>query len=159
MYINKTLRKYSDDLASVKPAPGGGSAAALTAALGVSCLCMAANFSIGKEKYKLYEKDLRNVLSKLERIRTRLLELVDLDILAYTKVVQALKKTDKEKALAYRFAGKIPQEVCVLSYNVLLLAIVLAEKGNMNLISDVEVGVELLEAAFKSALLISEINS
>ncbi|MFZ2357219.1 MAG: cyclodeaminase/cyclohydrolase family protein, partial [Candidatus Omnitrophota bacterium] len=35
MYKNKTLKKYLDDLAAKLPAPGGGSAAALNAALGV----------------------------------------------------------------------------------------------------------------------------
>jgi len=159
MYINKTLRKYSDDLASLKPAPGGGSAAALTASLGVACLCMAANFSIGKEKYRLFEKDLKQALSKLEKIRIRLLKLADLDVLAYTRVIQARNKSAQDLIQARKLAAKIPREVCAASYQALLLASLLAEKGNINLISDVEVAVELLEAAFNSGLVMLRINS
>ena len=53
------LKKYIDDLADKKPAPGGGCAAALVASLGVGLLSMVANFTIGKEKYKAFENEIK----------------------------------------------------------------------------------------------------
>lgn len=48
MYCNKTLRGYLDDLAAKLPAPGGGSAAALTASEAAALISMVINFTIGK---------------------------------------------------------------------------------------------------------------
>ena len=63
------LKKYLDDLASNKPAPGGGSAAALTAAAGVALISMVANFTLGKEKYKSVEAKIKEVLQEAENLR------------------------------------------------------------------------------------------
>ncbi len=158
MYRNQSIKNYLEDLASKKAAPGGGSASALVGAIGVSCLSMVANFTIGKEKYKKYEKEIKRILLKLEKTRKRLLELVDLDVKAYTAVVNARKKDNKEKEKARKFAISVPKEVCKLCYDTLKLAPVLVEKGNPNLVSDVEVGIELLEAAFKSGVINIKIN-
>ena len=58
MYIEDSLKKYIDDLSAKLPAPGGGSAAALTGALGVSLILMVLNYTVGKEKYKKFEEEL-----------------------------------------------------------------------------------------------------
>ncbi|MBI5145023.1 MAG: cyclodeaminase/cyclohydrolase family protein, partial [Candidatus Omnitrophica bacterium] len=58
-YREATLKKYSDDLAAKLPAPGGGSAAALAAAMGVSLISMVVNFTLGKPKYAQYERELK----------------------------------------------------------------------------------------------------
>jgi len=158
MYKNIPIKKYLDDLSSNKPAPGGGSATALVGALGVSCLSMVANFTIGKEKYKSHEKDIKKILKRLKNLRKRLLELVDLDVRAYSAVVKARKKSKSEKKKARKFAISVPKEVCNLCYEALKISPVLVEKGNIYLLSDVEVGVELLEAAFKSGIVNIKIN-
>jgi formiminotetrahydrofolate cyclodeaminase len=82
-YKEQTLKKYLDDLAAKLPAPGGGSAAALAAALGASLISMVVNFTLGKPKYAEYEKGLKQILSKSERLREEFLNLVDLDVTAY----------------------------------------------------------------------------
>ena len=76
------LKKYLDDLAARLPAPGGGSAAALTAAAGAALISMVANFTIGKEKYKSAEEEIGNVLSSAEDLRRKLTNLVDEDVTA-----------------------------------------------------------------------------
>ena len=83
IYKNESLKKYLDDLAGKLPAPGGGSAAALNAALGVSLISMVINFTLGKPKYAKYEADLKKDLVKSEKLRSEFLRLVDLDIAAY----------------------------------------------------------------------------
>jgi len=47
MYIDKSLNKYLEDLASKKPSPGGGSSAALTGAMGAGLINMVLHFSSG----------------------------------------------------------------------------------------------------------------
>ena len=51
MLTQFSCRDFSIELASKKPVPGGGGAAALVAALGVALNTMVANFSIGKKKF------------------------------------------------------------------------------------------------------------
>jgi len=143
--INKSLRKYLDDLAAKLPAPGGGSAAAFTAGLGVALICMVINFTLGKPKYARYNTELAKMLSMSERIRKRFLELVDLDVAAF-------KSKDINQAL------RVPLEVARLCSKVLRLCPSLVRKGNINLISDVAVAAILLEAGFSSALFNVNIN-
>ena len=162
------LKRYLDDLASRKATPGGGSAAALTASTGVSLISMVANFTLGKEKYKSVEDEIKAVLSSSESLRERLLNLVDQDVAAYRKISGAYKlpkdsagdKIKQEEAiqLGLREALAPPLEVCKLCHQAIKLCPVLAEKGNVNLITDVGVAVNFLESAFQSALLNVEVN-
>ena len=59
MYCDSTLRKYLDDAAAGIPAPGGGSVSALAGALGASMAAMAANFTVGKKKYRDVEPEVQ----------------------------------------------------------------------------------------------------
>ena len=61
MYVNKSLKKYLDDLTAKLPAPGGGSAAALVAALGAALIGMVINFTLGKPKYARYQMELTKI--------------------------------------------------------------------------------------------------
>ena len=145
MYRDESLKKYLDDLAAKLPAPGGGSAAAMNAALGVALISMVVNFTLGKPKYVQYESDLKAILDKSEKLREEFLNLVDLDVKAY-----------QSKNL--RDALDIPLKVCRLCSEGILLCLPLVDKGNVNLISDVGVAVVFLESAFASARFNVEIN-
>ena len=144
-YKGATLKKYLDDLAAKLPAPGGGSAAALTAAMGASLISMVVNFTLGKPKYAEYEQRLKKILTDSEKLRREFLNLVDLDVIAY-------KSKDIKKAL------NIPLRVCQLCFEGIKLCPPLIKKGNINLISDVAVAAILLESAFSSAYFNVEIN-
>ena len=48
-------------LSSSEPAPGGGGASALTAALSSALCSMAANLTSGKKKYADYQKDIEQI--------------------------------------------------------------------------------------------------
>ena len=145
MYYNKSLKKYLDDLAARLPAPGGGSAAALVACSATALISMVINFTIGKPKYAMYKTDLRKMLSKSEGMRKQLLNLVDLDVLAF-------KSKDIKKAIS------VPRQICKLCFEAMQLCYPLIKKGNINLISDVGVAAVLLEAGFSSALFNIKIN-
>ena len=145
MYCDKSLKEYLNDLAAKLPAPGGGSAAALTAALGASLISMVVNFTLGKPKYAAYEQELKEILDKSEGLRKEFLDLVDLDVQAYQS-----KNT--------RDALNIPFMVCRLCFEGMKLCPPLIQKGNVNLISDVAVAAVLLESAFSAANFNVEIN-
>ncbi|MEW6171246.1 MAG: cyclodeaminase/cyclohydrolase family protein [Candidatus Omnitrophota bacterium] len=144
-YKDESLKKYLDDLAAKLPAPGGGSAAALNAALGTSLISMVVNFTIGKPKYAVYEKSLQQTLEKSEKLRNEFLNLVDLDVIAY-------KSKNLNDSL------NVPFMICRLCYEGAKLCPDLTKKGNTNLISDVAVAVILLEGAFASAYFNVDIN-
>jgi formiminotetrahydrofolate cyclodeaminase len=144
-YCKESLEKYLEDLAARLPAPGGGSAAAFTAALGASLISMVVNFTLGKPKYAKYEKELEAILSKSEKLRREFLELVDLDVAAY-------------KSRNMRDSLNVPFMVARLSFEGIKLCPSLIKKGNVNLISDVAVAAALLESGFASACFNVEIN-
>lgn len=144
-YKSESLKKYFDDLAAKLPAPGGGSASALTAGLGVSLVSMVVNFTLGKQKYARYEEELKEILAKSEKLRVEFLSLVDLDVIAYNS-----KNT--------RDALNVPFMIGRLCFEGIKLCPALIAKGNVNLISDVACAAILLEAAFASACFNVEIN-
>ncbi len=145
MYCDKSLKEYLNDLAAKLPAPGGGSAAALNAALGVSLISMVVNFTIGKPKYAAYEEELKSILERSEKLRQEFLNLVDMDVTAY-------QSKDAHNAL------NVPLEVARLCFESIKLCPPLVKKGNVNLISDVACAAILLESGFASACFNVEIN-
>lgn len=144
-YKTQSLTKYLNDLAAKLPAPGGGSAAALNAAMAASLISMVVNFTLGKSQYVVFEKELKGILVKSEKLRIQFLDLVDLDVLAY-------QSKNIRKALA------VPLKLTRLCCQAAKLCPSLIKKGNLNLISDVAVAAVLLESAFVSAFWNVEIN-
>ncbi len=139
------LKSYIDDLAGKLPAPGGGSAAALTACLGASLVSMVINFTLGKPRYAGFEEKNRNWLEISERLRGEFLNLVDLDVEAY-------RSKDTRKAL------DVPLMVSRLCAEAIKLCPELIATTNKNLASDISVAAVLLESAFASAKVNVEIN-
>jgi formiminotetrahydrofolate cyclodeaminase len=145
MYKDKALSQYLDDLAAKLPAPGGGSASAMAAALGVALLSMVINFTLGKPKYAAYEKELAQSLQDCERLRKEFLRLVDEDVAAYSS-------KDLQRSI------DVPLTICRLLHDAACLCPAVCQKGNVNLISDVAVAISLMDAAFASAYWNVDIN-
>ena len=159
-FASKTLEEYLDQLSRKEPVPGGGSAAALSAALGAGLVSMVANYSVGrKANTKAVDRKLNNILKQSEAIRRRLLELVSLDSEVYLKVSTARSLDKKVQKQAAKAARAVPLEVCKLCYKAIDLTPFLVLEGNPYLLSDVKVAVELLMAAFNGALIMVRINS
>jgi len=144
-YKDETLKKYLDDLSGKLPVPGGGSAAALTAALGASLISMVVNFTLGKPKYAKFEGELNGILQKSEKLKEEFLRLVDLDVVAF-------------ESKNVRNALDVPFMVCRLCFEGIKLCRPLVKESNVNLISDVAVAAIMLESAFASAYFNVEIN-
>ena len=157
-YKNYTLQEYLDALSSKTSVPGGGSAAALTAATGAALVSMVAHYSTGRDKPAGVENRIRVIVRQSEQIRRRLLELVDLDAQAYLKVVESRGTSGRVRKQALQGAVRVPAEVCRLSYKLIQLMPYLVEKGNRYLISDIAVAAEMLLASFNAARINVEVK-
>lgn len=159
MYLQKSIKEYLDELAARQPTPGGGSAAALTGALGVALLEMVCNFTIGNKRYKDIEKVISSHLSALKKIREEFTALIDDDVKAYNGICSAFKTKDKKIIdNALKNGYRISLKICEFSKSGIDIALELADKSNVNLITDVGCGIELLKAGFNSGAFNSEIN-
>lgn len=147
-----SLEDYLHELAARKPVPGGGSAAALMGATGVALITMAARYALGKGRPRTVENKLKKIVKESERIRKRLLKLVDLDVRAYSRLVKLRQVDAPRKGKIWREAQKVPREVCQLSYAAVRLTPLLVHQGSPYLICDVEVALDALGAAFNAAL-------
>ena len=168
MYRTGPIEQYLADAASNKPAPGGGSASALAGALGASMACMAANFTVGKKKYRDVELQVRALLDRLAPAMGDLAEMMDQDVEAYSTVSAAYgmaKDTPEQKQArtaaiqnALKVALATPLAAFRTCAELIGLLDELVEVANPNLISDVGVAAILLEAALRGARLNVEIN-
>ncbi len=158
LFKNHTLDQYLDILSRKEPVPGGGSVAALTAACGMALLSMVTNYSIGKTGLESLEKKMQDQLKQTEALRMRLTELIDLDSQAYLQIVEARKQSADKQEAAKKAANQVLTEIGEICYQGISLAPFLVEKGNKHLLSDIEVAVEMLNAAYNSARTLHQHN-
>ena len=154
LYIDKPMHEYLEDLAAKKPSPGGGSAAALSASIGASLMCMVANYTVGNPIYKDVEMEVADIMMKVSALRSDLEGLIDDDVKAYETLSAAMKKFKKRSAQldkAYKDAIRPPYEVCRIADELLKLCERLSACGNKNLITDTAIAAIMLEGAFFSA--------
>jgi methenyltetrahydrofolate cyclohydrolase len=163
-----TVNALLDRLASSDPAPGGGSAAALAAAMGAGLVAMVAELTLGRPAYAEYE-DLVSDLRDVARARKdQLLALAEEDAVGYDAVVTARrmpKESDAERearASALRSAmveaARVPMQTALVAAEVLEMAERIAPIGNRNAVSDAGVAAQLAAAGLRGALLNVRIN-
>lgn len=168
MIKEKQIQVFLDELASKAPTPGGGSAAAIMGSMGAALVSMVCNLTIGKEKYAEVEDELKSVLDQSEALRIRLTDMIQADVRVFDRVMASYgmpKGSDDEKAArsaeiqeALKAATDVPLECAIASAEVIKLSRIVAEKGNLNVISDAGVAVLAGYAALKSAALNVSIN-
>jgi len=162
------INGFLSELASSSPAPGGGSAAALSGSLGAALSSMVCNLTVGKEKYADVQDDIKKVLKKSEQLRKDLTKLIDEDTEAFNDVIKAFKmpkETEEQKKKrsqaiqdGYKVAATVPLETAKTCEKILDLALVVAEKGNQNSITDAAVSALMAKAGIQSAILNVKIN-
>lgn len=166
-----TERSVHDVLAafrSSEPTPGGGSASALSGALGASLLAMVAGLPKPAASTAEDLAQLESAGENCVSLALRLEELIDRDSRAYDEVMAAYrlpKATDDEKAAragaiqaALRSATEAPLDVMRACTEALAEGSVIERLGNSSASSDVAVGLELLRAGRRGAQLNVEIN-
>jgi formiminotetrahydrofolate cyclodeaminase len=165
---NQTVVQFLDALASSAPAPGGGSVAALSGALGAALASMVCNLTLGKKKYADVQEDIASMLQRSETLRKTLTDLLEADVQAYTGVSQAYKlprETAEEKEArseaiqeALQAATRVPMQIAQACAEVLDLCTPAAEKGNVHAVSDAGVAALMAEAGLRSSALNIIIN-
>ena len=168
MLIDKKISNFLDELASNSPTPGGGSVAALAGALGAALISMVGNLTVGKKKYEDVEEDIKKILSSSEKLRYELSQLIEEDVKAFNNFMATYKmpkETEDEKKIRAEKvqeslieAAKVPLKVAYKCLDILSLSKEVAEKGNINVVSDAGVAVLMAEAALESAILNVTIN-
>ena len=163
-FVDRTLRAFSDDIASDAPVPGGGSASAFAGAMGAALAAMVARIASKKSD----DEALRDYIAEMDNLRADFLRLVDDDSAAYAGVAEAMKlprNTDAEKDArtervqsALLAASRVPLELARTSRRLLDAC----ERGLANApsaaVSDIGVGAILSEAALEGAAMNVMIN-
>jgi formiminotetrahydrofolate cyclodeaminase len=162
-YSEFALIDLLDAFASNEPVPGGGSAAALAGALGVSLLVMAASLSKSRTGAPEEATDLAEAAARLRPLRDRLVELIDADSSAYRAVMVALKlpkASEQEQAhrnetlqSALREATDAPLDVMRAGQQALAGGVIVARNAYRVAASDVAMAIELLGASVRGAAL------
>ena len=162
--VDRTLRAFSDDLASDAPVPGGGSAAAYAGAVGASLAAMVARIAAKKGE----DETLRDYIGEVDNLRVDFLRLVDDDSAAYARVAEAMKlprATDEEKKLrtervqaALLAASRVPLEVAKTSRRLLDACERGLVKAPAAAVSDIGVSALMADAALRGAAMNVMIN-
>lgn len=170
--VNKTVLEFIEKVDSNQPTPGGGSVSALATSLGVSLAKMVGHLTVPKKAFKGLEPSLQEsiveYIESLDKIKKRLVELIDEDTIAYNKVMSAFKMpketdVDKQKRRNAIQEGtlcaiEVPFEVAQKGLEAMTLFELIIKHGNKNAISDLGVGALLLYAGIEGALLNVQIN-
>jgi formiminotetrahydrofolate cyclodeaminase len=157
----ETLADFTEALASERPTPGGGAAAAVAATLAASLTGMVVRLSLDRPKYADHAPLHAEALAASDANRARFLELADEDAAAYASYRAARKlphETEEEEAAraaatrdAARQAAAVPLEVVQVCHAQVELVERLAGRSNLYVGSDLDVAALLLEAAARSA--------
>ncbi len=157
----ESVSGFLASVASANPVPGGGSVAAHAGALGAALAQMVAGLTIGKKKYAAVDAEMKEAALKAVALGNTLAFLVKRDAEAYTLVSEA-HKLPKEPAdaagrrneavtAALLKAAEVPLETARASVEVAQIALLVADKGNSNALTDAGVAALLAEAACRGA--------
>jgi len=148
--VYQPTQNFIEQVASKAPAPGGGSAAALSGAVGAALLSMVCTLTIGKKGYAEVEDELQEVRARTEAARARLSGLIDEDTAAFNRfrVARKLparndaekKAKDEEIAAATTMTIEVPLTTMQMCLEALHEVPTVAQKGNVNCVSDAGVG-------------------
>ena len=169
MIKDQPIQVFLNELASKASTPGGGSAAAIMGAMGAALVSMVCNLTIGKRNYAEVEEELKSVLARAEAVRERLTDMIQADVEVFNQVMSAYglpKDTEEQKAarshaiqVALKAATEVPLDCARACRETIKLSQIVAEKGNLNVISDAGVAVLAAYAALRSAALNVYINA
>jgi len=168
MLVKLPVEEFSRVLGSNSPAPGGGSVAALSGALGANLVSMVCSLSIGKKDYESFDNELAEALELAQTLSEGLLKRVDLDAEAFNSVMAAFKmtrQTEEEKKsrseaiqAGFKEAVQSPLGIARECLDVLRLANKLLGKSNTNALSDLGVASLQAYAGLEGAIMNVKIN-
>lgn len=160
-FLETPLGRFLELVAADEPAPGGGAAAAVTAALAAGLVGMAARFSHPQLP------DAADRAERADRMRTEVAGLGQRDAEAYQNVLAAYRLPKKPDPQARRqqihrsleHAAQVPLQIAEISARIATAAAELTERGNPNLRGDALAAVFLADAAARSAAGLVRLNA
>lgn len=157
-----TLTAFADEVSRPTPAPGGGSIAALAAALGASLAAMVANLSFAKKGLEEHQGEMEEIAVTAQSVKIDLLRAIDADTDAFNDVIAARrlpKRTAEEEAArdqaiqeGFKKATSVPLATANLAVEAMRLARRAAEHGMEASVTDAGVGVLMGRAAALGAI-------
>ncbi|MDO5040670.1 MAG: cyclodeaminase/cyclohydrolase family protein [Peptoniphilus sp.] len=168
MLKDLSVQEFVAETASDSPAPGGGSVSALGAAQAAALLGMVANLTIKSKKYEAVHEEMKPLAAELKALEEKFVEFIDKDANSFNGVMAAFKlpkETEEEKQQRsakiqeeYKNAANVPFTVGMETLKLIDYAEKLVEKGNLNAITDVGVGVLNIKLAVTGAFYNVKIN-
>lgn len=153
--------EFVDTLASKKPTPGGGSAAALAGSISSALIGMVSELTIANKSYEDVKDIVLPELEKSKRLKNDLLLAADQDIDAFGCLMDCFKlpKKDEDEKKSRNTAiqnaackaARVPLDTMILVNKLSDSILLLAKHGNKNALSDVAVSIFYAEAAFYGA--------
>lgn len=147
IFRNESMVSYLSELASDKPAPGGGSASALVGAMGAALISMVSGLTIGKKGYESVADNMKEIRGRAEQLVWKLYRQAEMDTRAYQDLSSALqmpKGTEGEKAARakavqerLKAATEVPYETGSAAASLFEILPFMMANGNRNAISDV----------------------
>ena len=167
-----SIEKFLNELSSDMPSPGGGSTAALIAALASSLNSMVYSLTINKKAFEKLSSENKEKMINFAHKARNFTELsksfMERDRIEFTELMNSFKlpkDTEEEKSIRSKIikektfkAMESPLDLareCLDFYENISFAV---EFGNKNLISDAGVAAILLNAAIESSILNVKIN-
>ena len=150
--VEMKVTDFVDEVSRESPAPGGGSIAAFTGALGASLSSMVSNLTANKRGSEKVDDLLNDAADKCQEIKFALVKAIDDDTNAFNAYMDARRlpdKTDEEKKVkeeamqnGLKQAVYVPLNTAQLSFQAIEIAEVVARNGNPASITDVGVGAQ-----------------
>jgi formiminotetrahydrofolate cyclodeaminase len=168
MYADLTIKEFLNETASSKAVPGGGSVAALGAALAAGLVEMVAGLTIGRKGFEAVDDQMREVAASVSVLKDQCNLSIDKDTGAYSRVIDAYRmpkssgKEINDRTLAIQGAMKdaalVPMETAKQAYQIMEFAGFVVKHGNPNAVSDGLVAAMLARTAVLAGLYNVKIN-
>ena len=158
---NRITFDFVDEVSRDSPAPGGGSVAALSGALGAALGTMVANLSTSKAGFEKHKDKLAKISKKGQTTKEQLIKAIDEDTSAFDEVIKAMrmpKDTKKEKEIrekemqkGYQIATLVPLKTVENCKNALEICYEISEIMDEGMASEVGSGALMANAGAKAA--------
>ena len=168
MLSELTVNEFTDLLGSDAPAPGGGSAAALSGAHGAALTAMVCALTLGRKKYAAYQALAEEGFQQASEYKAAFLSLMEDDTEAFNGFRAAMslpKETGEEMSARQEAMAKAVSACTLIPLRVMYQAVLTLEltesligKTNQNAVSDLGVAALDLRAALEGAWLNVRIN-
>lgn len=165
--FQSSIQAFLDAAASNSPTPGGGSVAALVAALGASMTSMVASLTTGK-RFAEDETMMNDLANEMRAAISGFERLMEEDMASFQTYMDAFRmpkesdeqKRERQQALqqATVDATRVPMALAGTCSRLLDKSAQIVDRANKNVISDLAIAAILLEAAAQSALITVDIN-